>query len=232
MISNVGHGGLTDRTRVGRLMVDAGLIEERHVQAALSVANARGLKIGEALVELRIVRREVIVAVLAAQRLIREGKLALANGLSELKKLKPTSAAEAAHEEAEAEEKEKGVSFYCFLKLAHLLPGSPPVKESPGKPEKHVLESQLEDTWQELKSISPPPPTQPRLPDDVREMLERCGFKTDAQQVAVQRAGRTYMSYREKRLSLEQALIQFQCLQIEAAEPGQWSGTFPSLPVL
>jgi len=124
-------------------------------------------------------------------------------------------------------QEERNLTFYYFLKLAGALPKSNDKTAQEANYPKDRFESQLEETWQELKAATP----SPRLPEDVRDLLSKCGFLSEEQQIMVQRAGRTYKQFRERRLNIEQALIQFHLAQSSSSEPGPWSGTFPSLPI-
>lgn len=230
VITNVSQGSVHQRTRLGQLLIAAGLIEEQTIERALGLSAERGEKLGETLKAMNLVRKEVVDATLAAQRLIREGTLTFEVAINELKSLRKSTQEEARHRERV----DNAISFYCFLKLAHILPGSQPdLTPLEKQRRRYAIESQLEDTWQDLKQVFPTTLTpSDRLPEDVRELLNRCGFLTDQQLVSAQRAGRTYKLFREKRLSLEEALIQFHYQQMEAADPGQWTGTFPSLPAI
>lgn len=229
VITNVGVGTLEQRTKIGKLLLGAGLVDEAGIERALGFAAERGQMIGQAMISLGLVRKEVLDAGLVAQKLIREGTMSFEHAIEQLKTLKRSGKPEQL-----LAEPVNPISFYCFLKLTNLVPGT--LKDLPPqevKKQKRVMESQLEKTWQDLKQVFPSTLTpSDRLPDDVRELLTNCGFTTEQDLVSAQRAGRTYKLFRERRLSLEEALIQFQYQQQESAEPGMWTGTFPSLPAI
>jgi len=224
VITNVGHDAIETQSRLGQLLISSGFIEEKDMELALCASKEQNRMLGEILVELNWVKRQVIIVALEVQRLIRSEKISIYHGLEQLKNLrKRVGVSEDVPTPPELKEKQN-LSFYCFLKLANVLPG--PGTQA-AEINKKAWETELEETWQELKAS----PSSPRLPEDVRDLLSRCGFLSEEQQVMVQRAGRTYKLFREHRMNIEQALIQFHVAQTQSAEPGQWSGTFPTLPV-
>jgi hypothetical protein len=226
VITHVGHDAIETQSRLGQLLISSGFIQDKDMELALCAAKEQNKMIGEILVELNWVKKQVIIVALEVQRLIRSEKISIYHGLEQLKNLrKRVGVSEGVPTPPEVQE-ERSLSFYCFLKLANILPGTGPNAQA-AESNKRAWETQLEETWQELKAS----PSSPRLPEDVRDLLSRCGFLSDEQQVMVQRAGRTYKLFRERRLNIEQALIQFHVAQSSSAEPGQWSGTFPTLPV-
>ncbi|MCC7530535.1 MAG: hypothetical protein IT342_18570 [Candidatus Melainabacteria bacterium] len=224
VITHVGHEAIETQSRLGQLLISSGFIQDKDMELALCAAKEQNKMLGEILVELNWVKKQVIIVALEVQRLIRSEKISIYHGLEQLKNLrKRVGVSEGVPTPPEVQE-ERNLSFYCFLKLANVLPGP---NAQAAEINKRAWETQLEETWQELKAA----PSSPRLPEDVRDLLSRCGFLSDEQQVMVQRAGRTYKLFRERRLNIEQALIQFHVAQSSSAEPGQWSGTFPTLPV-
>lgn len=230
VITHVGHDVLESQTKLGQLLIDAGFILEKDVELALCICRDQSKPLGETLIALNWIKPQVVSKALELQKLIRQDKISVNHGLEELKKLRvQVGVSEGVPGNPEAQE-ERNVTFYCFLKLANVLPGLKAQAQQESK-DKRQLESELEETWQELRAVFPPSSPQTRLPEDVRDLLSKCGFLSEDQQITVQRAGRTYKLFRERRLNIEQALIQFHCLQSSAAEPGQWSGTFPTLPV-
>ncbi len=224
VITHVGHDAIETQSRLGQLLISSGFIQDKDMELALCAAKEQNKMLGEILVELNWVKKQVIIVALEVQRLIRSEKISIYHGLEQLKNLrKRVGVSEGVPTPPEVQE-ERNLSFYCFLKLANVLPGP---NAQAAEINKRAWETQLEETWQELKAA----PSSPRLPEDVRDLLSRCGFLSEEQQVMVQRAGRTYKLFRERRLNIEQALIQFHVAQSSSAEPGQWSGTFPTLPV-
>ncbi len=226
VITHVGHDAIETQSRVGQLLISSGFITEKDMELALCASKEQNRMLGEILVELNWVKRQVVIVALEVQRLIRSEKISIYHGLEQLKNLrKRVGVSEGVPTQPEPQE-EPNLSFYCFLKLANVLPGTA-LNLQAAEANKQKWETQLEETWQELKAT----PSSPRLPEDVRDLLSRCGFLSDDQQVMVQRAGRTYKMFRERRMNIEQALIQFHVAQSQSSEPGQWSGTFPTLPV-
>ncbi len=226
VITHVGHDAIETQSRLGQLLISSGFIQDKDMELALCAAKEQNKMLGEILVELNWVKKQVIIVALEVQRLIRSEKISIYHGLQQLKNLrKRVGVSEDVPTPPEPQE-ERNLSFYCFLKLANVLPGSGPNAQA-AEINKRAWETQLEETWQELKAA----PSSPRLPEDVRDLLSRCGFLSEDQQVMVQRAGRTYKLFREHRMNIEQALIQFHVAQTQSSEPGQWSGTFPTLPV-
>lgn len=224
VITHVGHDAIETQSRLGQLLISSGFIQDKDMELALCAAKEQNKMLGEILVELNWVKKQVIIVALEVQRLIRSEKISIYHGLEQLKNLrKRVGVSEGVPTPPDVQE-ERSLSFYCFLKLANVLPGP---NTQAAELNKRAWETQLEETWQELKAA----PSSPRLPEDVRDLLSRCGFLSEEQQVMVQRAGRTYKLFRERRLNIEQALIQFHVAQSSSSEPGQWSGTFPTLPV-
>lgn len=227
VITHVGHDVLEGHSKLGTLLSSAGFITEKDVDLALCVSKEQGKQLGESLIELNWVKPQAVHAALEVQKLIRTDKISVNQGLERLKKLRAeVGVSEDVPNNPVPDKERSSLTFYNFLKLANVLPGGDKTAKV-ADIHKKAWESQLEETWQELKAS----PSSPRLPEDVRELLSRCGFLSDKEQVMVQRAGRTYKLFRENRLTIEQALIQYHHAQSASQEPGQWSGTFPSLPV-
>ena len=226
VITHVGHDAIETQSRLGQLLISSGFITDKDMELALCASKERNRMLGEILIELNWVKKQVVIVALEVQRLIRSEKISIYHGLQQLKNLrKMVGVSEDVPTQPQPQE-EPNLSFYCFLKLANVLPGTA-LNLQAAEANKQKWEVQLEETWQELKAT----PVSPRLPEDVRDLLSRCGFLSDEQQVMVQRAGRTYKLFRERRMNIEQALIQFHVAQSNSSEPGQWSGTFPTLPV-
>jgi len=226
VITHVGHDVIENQSKLGNLLAAAGFIEDKDIELALCVSKEQNKQLGESLIELNWVKAQVVYAALEIQKMIRTEKISINQGLEQLRRLRDqVGVAEDVPSTPESPD-ERNLTFYYFLKLANVLPSTQDKSAQANIP-KDRFESQLEETWQELKAS----PRSPRLPEDVRELLSRCGFLSDEQQLMVQRAGRTYKMFRERRLNIEQALIQFHLAQSSSTEPGQWSGTFPSLPI-
>lgn len=62
------HAAVAERLRLGRLLVDSGVIDEATLQAALASSRASGRKLGEALVEGGAISTEVLARFLRRQR--------------------------------------------------------------------------------------------------------------------------------------------------------------------
>jgi hypothetical protein len=126
------------------------------------------------------------------------------------------------------------MSFYRYLKLTRALPDvilRGGVNHDPATQE--AVQSEMEMTWQELRAVSPlAEPVVPSLPEDVRSLLQRCGFISDEQLVVAQRAAYTYKLVLDQVLSIEQSLIEFHRLKMEEVQPKDWTGTFPNLSAI
>ncbi|MCC6977107.1 MAG: hypothetical protein IT343_02205 [Candidatus Melainabacteria bacterium] len=226
VITHVGHDSITNQSKLGNLLATAGFIEDKDIELALCVSKEQNKQLGESLIELNWVKAQVVYAALEVQKLIRTEKISINQGLEQLRRLRAQVGVSEDVPSTPEPQDERNLTFYYFLKLANVLP-SPQDKTAQANIPQDRFESQLEETWQELKAT----PRSPRLPEDVRDLLLQCGFLSEEQQIMVQRAGRTYKLFRERQLNIEQALIQFHLAQSTSSEPGQWSGTFPSLPI-
>lgn len=227
VITHVAHDSIESQSTLGNLLASAGFIEDKDIALAICVSQEQKKELGDSLIELNWVKAQAVYAALEIQKLIRSEKISINQGIQQLRRLRAeVGIAEDVPTHPEAQE-ERNLTFYYFLKLAGALPKSDDKTAQGANFPKERFESQLEETWQELKAAAP----SPRLPEDVRDLLSKCGFLSEEQQIMVQRAGRTYKQFRERRLNIEQALIQFHLAQSSSSEPGPWSGTFPSLPI-
>lgn len=226
VITHVGHDVIENQSKLGNLLATAGFIEDKDIELALCVSKEQNKQLGESLIELNWVKAQVVYAALEVQKMIRTEKISINQGLEQLRRLRAQVGVSEDVPSTPEGQDERNLTFYYFLKLANVLP-SPQDKSAQTAIPRDRFESQLEETWQELKTT----PRSPRLPEDVRDLLSQCGFLSEEQQMMVQRAGRTYKLFRERQLNIEQALIQFHLAQSTSSEPGQWSGTFPSLPI-
>jgi hypothetical protein len=229
--------GLHAETLTGCLLVKSGVISEVSIKDALSASSSQGARLGEVLVGKGIVRQEMMDSTLEVQKLIRSYKFTIPQGLSVLRNVHAAQRREEIRSDSVGygqRTKPLVMSFYRYLKLTRALPevilrsGShqdPLTRES--------VQSEMEMTWQELRAVSPlAEPVHPSLPEDVRSLLQRCGFISDEQLVIAQRAAYTYKLVLDQVLSIEQALIEFHRLKIEEAQPKDWTGTFPNLSAI
>lgn len=235
VISNVSQSLMEQRTQLGQLLSMAGLISEKDVEYALIMSSAEGKALGEALTSLRLIKPYEVHAALEVQHMIRANKISFNQGLNQLKKL--LSGGEDENDrtgtlhQMPAMDKST-VSFSSFLKLTNCIPKGGDPKNAKQVEQKPALEKQLDDTWQELRTgffLTLPPDE--RIHPDVKELLQRSGFLTDKQMNSVQRAAMAYKFFRDDRLNIEQALIQFHRMQEEDADVSSWNGPFPHLKV-
>lgn len=229
--------GLHAETLTGCLLVKSGVISEVSIKDALSAVSSQGARLGEVLVGKGIVRQEMMDSTLEVQKLIRSHKFTIPQGLSVLRNVHAAQRSE----EKRSEPSKHGqrtkplvMSFYRYLKLTRALPD---VILRAGSNQdaltRESVQSEMEMTWQELRAVSPlAEPVHPCLPDDVRSLLQRCGFISDEQLVIAQRAAYTYKLVLDQVMSIEQALIEFHRLKIEEAQPRDWTGTFPNLSAI
>ncbi len=229
--------GLHAETLTGSLLVKSGVISEVNIKDALNTSVRDGARLGEILVSKGMLRREMVESTLEVQKLIRSHKFTVPQGLSVLRNVHAAQR----REEIKSESGHHGLrtkplvmSFYRYLKLTRALPevilrgGA-----SHDALTREAVQSEMEMTWQELRAVSPlAEPVVPCLPDDVRSLLQRCGFITDEQLVVAQRAAYTYKLVLDQVLSIEQALIEFHRLKLEEAQPKAWTGTFPNLSAI
>ena len=229
--------GLHAETLTGSLLVKSGVISEVNIKDALNTSVRDGARLGEILVSKGMLRREMVESTLEVQKLIRSHKFTVPQGLSVLRNVHAAQR----REEIKSESGHHGLrtkplvmSFYRYLKLTRALPevilrgGA-----SHDALTREAVQSEMEMTWQELRAVSPlTEPVVPCLPDDVRSLLQRCGFITDEQLVVAQRAAYTYKLVLDQVLSIEQALIEFHRLKLEEAQPKAWTGTFPNLSAI
>ncbi len=229
--------GLHAETLTGCLLVKAGVITETNIKAALNTSVQDGARLGEVLVDKGMLRKEMVESTLEVQKLIRSHKFTVPQGLSVLRNVHAAQR----REEIRSEPGNHGLrpkplvmSFYRYLKVTRALPD---VILRGGVNHdvltREAVQSEMEMTWQELRAVSPlAEPVVPCLPEDVRSLLQRCGFITDEQLVIAQRAAYTYKLVLDQVLSIEQALIEFHRLKMEEAQPKDWTGTFPNLSAI
>lgn len=234
VISNVSHSLMEQRTQLGQLLSMAGLISEKDVEYALIMSSAEGKFLGEALTSLNLIKPYEVHAALEVQHMIRSNKISFNQGLNQLKKLLSSSKDDddrtGTLHQMPAMEKST-VTFSSFLKLTNCVPKNDGQKNQTDE-QKPDLDSQLDETWQELRTnffFAAPPDD--RIHPDVKEILQRSGFLTDKQMSSVQRAAMAYRFFRDDRLTIEQALIQYHRMQEEESNPGTWTGAFPQLNV-
>lgn len=229
--------GLHAETLTGCLLVKSGVITEGNIKDALRSGNQEGARLGEVLVGKGMIKQEMIESTLEVQKLIRSHKFTVPQGLSVLRNVHAAQR----REEIKSESGNYGqrnkalvMSFYRYLKLTRALPDvilRGGVNHDLDTPE--AVQSEMEMTWQELRAVSPlAEPVVPSLPDDVRSLLQRCGFISDEQLVVAQRAAYTYKLVLDQVLSIEQSLIEFHRLKMEEVQPKDWTGTFPNLSAI
>lgn len=232
VISNVSQSLMEQRTQLGQLLSMAGLITEKDVEYALIMSSAEGKFLGEALTSLNLIKPYEVHAALEVQHMIRNNKISFNQGLNQLKKLlskKDDDDRTGTLTQMPAMEKST-VSFSSFLKLTNCVPKS--AERNAKQVEQPELDKQLDETWQELRTnFHFAVPSAERIHPDVKEILQRSGFLTDKQMTSVQRAAMAYKFFRDDRLTIEQALIQYHRMQEEEVNPGPWTGTFPQLNV-
>jgi len=235
VISSVSHSLMEQRTQLGQLLSMAGLISEKDVEYALIMSSAEGKALGEALTSLNLIKPYEVHAALEVQHMIRANRLSFNQGLNQLKKLLSGS-----NDENDRTGTLRSIptvdkssfAFSSFLKLTNCIPKNTDSKnpaEQEGRPER---DRQLDESWQELRaSLYMAMPPEERIHPDVKEILQRSGFLTDKQMTSVQRAAMAYKFFRDDRLNIEQALIQYHRMQEEDTDPNSWTGTFPQLNV-
>lgn len=232
VISNVSQSLMEQRTQLGQLLSMAGLITEKDVEYALIMSSAEGKFLGEALTSLNLIKPYEVHAALEVQHMIRNNKISFNQGLNQLKKLlskKDDDDRTGTLTQMPAMEKST-VSFSSFLKLTNCVPKS--AERNAKQDEQPEIDKQLDETWQELRTnFHFAVPSAERIHPDVKEILQRSGFLTDKQMTSVQRAAMAYKFFRDERLTIEQALIQYHRMQEEEVNPGPWTGTFPQLNV-
>jgi len=233
VISNVSHSLMEQRTQLGQLLSMAGLISEKDVEYALIMSSAEGKFLGEALTSLNLIKPYEVHAALEVQHMIRANKISFNQGLNQLKKLLCNNDDEdrtGTLHQMPAMDKTK-VSFSSFLKLTNCVPKGDS-RKSAIEEQKPQLDSQIDETWHELRTnyfFAAPPDDS--IHPDVKDILQRSGFLTDKQMTSVQRAAMAYKFFRDDRLNIEQALIQYHRMQEEETNPGAWTNTFPQLNV-
>lgn len=229
--------GLHAETLTGCLLVKSGVVSEVSIKDALHSSSKEGARLGEVLVGKGMIKQEMVESTLEVQKLIRSHKFTVPQGLSVLRNVHAAQRREEIKSESGQHwqrNKPLVMSFYRYLKLTRALPevilrGS--VNYDPLT--RDAVQSEMEMTWQELRAVSPlAEPVVPSLPEDVRSLLQRCGFISDEQLVIAQRAAYTYKLALDQVLSIEQALIEFHRLKMEEAQPKDWTGTFPNLSAI
>ena len=234
VIARVSRESLENQSKLGQLMTQSGIATHKDIVFAMCVSKEQGLPLGEALVAMNCATPQEINAALEIQNLIRLEKISVNNGIERLKRMSGSALALDAGTTGEKQNNKTEISFHSFLKLLEVIPQV--FESNAWSPEysqnRRILDMQLEETWQELTLALLPPKSSPILPDDVRDMLCRNGFLTDSQQMTAQRAAFVYKLLRERRASIDQALVQFRCLESFNADPGSWTGTFPALPTI
>jgi len=229
--------GLHAETLTGCLLVKSGVVTEVNMKDALNASTSEGARLGEVLINKGILKAEMVESTLEVQKLIRSHKFTVPQGLSVLRNVHAAQR----REEIKSESGHHGqrtkplvMSFYRYLKLTRALPD---VILRGGVNHdaltREAVQSEMEMTWQELRAVTPlAEPVVPCLPEDVRSLLQRCGFISDEQLVIAQRAAYTYKLVLDQVLSIEQALIEFHRLKMEEAQPKDWTGTFPNLSAI
>ncbi len=122
--------------------------------------------------------------------------------------------------------------FSSFLKLTNCIPKGNDAKNIKPIEQQTAIDQQLDDTWQELRSgFLLALPADSRIHPDVKEILQRSGFLSDKQMNSVQRAAMAYKLFRDDRLNIEQALIQYHRMQEEEADVSAFTNPYPQLNV-
>ncbi len=124
VITHVGHDAITTQSRLGQLLISSGFIQEKDMDLALCAAKRQNRMLGEILVELNWVKKQVVIVALEVQRLIRSEKISIYHGLEQLKNLRKRVGVSEDVPTAPELKEERNLSFYCFLKLANVLPGT------------------------------------------------------------------------------------------------------------
>jgi hypothetical protein len=234
VITSVSQSLMEQRTQLGQLLNMAGLISVKDVEYALIMSSAEGKALGEALTSLNLIKPYEVHAALEVQHMIRANRLSFNQGLNQLKKLLSGSDDENDRTGTlrTIPMDRSSVPFSSFLKLANCMPKNSDSKNAPAPEVNPAIDNQLDETWQELRAtFYMAMPSAERIHPDVKEILQRSGFLSDKQMNSVQNAAMAYKFFRDDRLNIEQALIQFHRMQEEDADPKSWTGTFPQLNV-
>lgn len=217
------------KTRVGQICVDVGLLSRDDIEMVAQEAIRRGALIGETLVSMRFISTDSLHLILEVQRLVRQTRFSLAHAIKMLRRIHATDTFPCA--ETETVERTP-ISFLNFLRLARLVDanGKNLLSQS-GVYSSHGVKL-LEETWTAFPSANDDDLSIAIvIPNDVAACLAENGFTTPEQQLSVARAAREYKHLRELKSTFEQALVKYHAAILDGSTMVPWTGTFPALSV-
>lgn len=114
----------SERTKLGELLVSAGIIEEEKVTQASEISNSLNMLLGEFLVQKAVIERDVLTLALKLQSLIWQGRVSLAQAAGILKDATNYLSSDdfkIATNGSVSEIDEKSISLFNFFRLSGYL---------------------------------------------------------------------------------------------------------------
>lgn len=212
-----------DHSRLGYLLFTAGCIDEAQLSAALSNAQIRKQRLGEALLEMDSINTNLLEFALEIQNLLRSGIFSIAHGIKLLKHAREhhSKSGSTAPPREDIQPDKKALSFKQFLKLCQLLKTEVNVHSNSicGDKEGDELETTVE-SLNSLRKLSGD--MKSSFPESVADCLARHGFYSQEQQIEVAKAAHSFNLGRAGTLSIEQSLILFRNISGNKDDSYKW----------
>lgn len=209
VLSEVDEQALAENTRVGDLLKMAGLLTDQEIKAAMEEAGRGNGRLGDSLVNLKLISPEVRDATIEMQRLVRIKRFGLHHSIEVLRQISGSDEG-ICHLmfPDQTEEQRNNVELLQFLRLVRALPGSRSLKEK--EKVKKSEADDVEQTWDRLSAYAGELTEEySNVPDEFRELMQRAGYISEEEQQSFLRAGFMYSLFRAGAVSAEHALINF-----------------------
>lgn len=225
-VSSVANTSKAKDVEILDLLKDANLIDEAEVEAVVQKTKAEGISIGAALAGLSLLSVHDFRSAELVLQMIKDKQMAYRSAVQLLQRIQVSL-----NEPPPKEERTELLSFSQFLRLTKLR-----VRRVSGGVDRSARllsdDAEMEDSWQYLPAITDRAKEISRtIPSDVIDCMERNGFLTPEEKMDVATAARQYKLFRQKELSVDQALVSYHLAKKEKEAFSAWSGTFPSLAI-
>lgn len=226
-VSSVANTAKAKDVEMLDLLKDAQILDEAEAQAVAKKTQTESSTIEQALTQLSLMSAQDYRSAELVLQMIKDKQMAYRAAVQLLQRIQ-VSLNESPPKQSERAEY---LSFSQFLRLTKLRVN----KISGGIDRSAKLladDAEMEDSWQYLPAITDKAKEISRsIPSDVIDCMERNGFLTPQDKMDVATAARQYKLFRQKELSVDQALVSYHLAKKEKEAFSVWSGTFPSLAI-
>lgn len=226
-VSSVANSSRAKDIEMLDLLKDAELLDAAEVEAVTKMTQAESISIEEALTRLSLMSLHDYRSAELVFQMFKDKQMSYRAAIQLLQRIQISLDVPPPKDD----ERSELLSFSQFLRLTKLR-----MKRLSGGLDRssNLLsdDAEMEDSWQYLPAIADRAKEISRsIPTDVIDCMERNGFLTPEEKMDVATAARQYKLFRQKELSVDQALVSYHLAKKEKEAFAVWSGTFPSLAI-